>query len=287
MYNLRYHLASLVAVFLALAVGLLLGTVVAERGMLTDQSTAIVRDLQQRFDEINATNDDLRTRLEQDRAFATDVEPLLTGGLLAGRSVVLVTTPGRTDGADEAAVLIERAGGVVSRMTVKIPGAGLGAQVPDGLADALAARGEEPAPAGDERIAQVAALMAAEWRAGGPTPVGDLLAEAGLVEMRRTEATPTIDAVLVMSAQGSACDSFSGALAEAMSEAGGVGAAAQVTPEAGPAAAECAARGLSAVDHLSTPQGRFSLVWLLAGRAQGFFGSGETAERYYPRVDAR
>ena len=34
MYNLRYHIASLVAVFLALAVGLLLGTVVVERGEL-------------------------------------------------------------------------------------------------------------------------------------------------------------------------------------------------------------------------------------------------------------
>jgi hypothetical protein len=50
MYNLRYHIVSLVAVFLALTVGLVLGTVVVERGVLTKQRAALVGDLTKQYD---------------------------------------------------------------------------------------------------------------------------------------------------------------------------------------------------------------------------------------------
>ena len=82
MYNLRYHIASLVAVFLALSVGLLLGTVVAERGMITDQTGALVADLQARFDEIQARTPNCRrgssatTRLRRLRPFRSRPDQL-------------------------------------------------------------------------------------------------------------------------------------------------------------------------------------------------------------------
>src|SRR5574340_14803 len=107
MYNLRYHIASLVAVFLALSVGLILGTVVAERGMITDQATALVSDLQQRFDEISAENEQLQAGMERDRAFAEEVVPTLTAGNLQGRNVFIFVGP---DGAADADVVVAALG---------------------------------------------------------------------------------------------------------------------------------------------------------------------------------
>lgn len=57
---------------------------------------------------------------------------------------------------------------------------------------------------------------------------------------------------------------------------------AESAPVADGVAATCAAAGLSAVDHVDTPQGRFSLVWILAGRAAGYFGSGSGTAGYFP-----
>ena len=75
MYNLRYHIASLVAVFLALAIGLILGTVVGERGTLDKQQTTLVTSLQKDFTLLRTENADLKRERDRDHAFATDVVP--------------------------------------------------------------------------------------------------------------------------------------------------------------------------------------------------------------------
>ena len=44
MYNIRYHIASLVAVFLALALGLVLGGLVVQQGTFSKQQKALVEE---------------------------------------------------------------------------------------------------------------------------------------------------------------------------------------------------------------------------------------------------
>jgi Copper transport outer membrane protein, MctB len=88
----RYHLVSIIAVFLALAVGLLVGST-ALSGTATDvlrhaQSAAVARN-----EALNKANKQLSQQVSADQAFAQAGSQRLLGGLLAGENVVLVLAP--------------------------------------------------------------------------------------------------------------------------------------------------------------------------------------------------
>jgi len=89
----RYHLVSIVSIFLALAVGIVLGA-----GPLQQQ---IGRTLTNQVSTLRKEKDDLRAQLtavqaQSDAAddFATAVTPELVAAKLGGRSVAIVTLPG-------------------------------------------------------------------------------------------------------------------------------------------------------------------------------------------------
>lgn len=96
--NFRYHVVSLTAVFLALAVGMVLGTA-ALNGPLTedlfDETQALRKSNGQLRDEVANLEDELARGDE----FVKDVAPLLLDSRLAGRRVVLLAMPGADDGA--------------------------------------------------------------------------------------------------------------------------------------------------------------------------------------------
>lgn len=282
MYNLRYHIASLVAVFIALSVGLLLGTVVAERGMITDQTGQLVADLQTRFDEISAQNAELEAGLARDRAFAEAAVVPLTAGQLSGRNVAIVASTGRVDGVSAVADAISSAGGTSFTVTLEQTALGLYETEPEGLAGLLQLQGTEIAAPGPALEQQVADALVAEWRAGADQPFTQLLSSTGRLSIESSASTATVDAVVVMGSGEGGCDPFALALGKSMRSAGGFALGAEASPAEGGCASVCAAEGLSAVDHMSTAPGRFSLVWILAGRAEGYFGSGAGAEAYYP-----
>jgi len=89
----RYHLVSLVAVFMALAVGIALGA-----GPLKDPvDTALgnqTEELRKEKEELRAQVRDLEAQLAFDEELATISAPPVLDGTLAGRSVLLVSLPG-------------------------------------------------------------------------------------------------------------------------------------------------------------------------------------------------
>jgi Copper transport outer membrane protein, MctB len=89
----RYHLVSIIAVFLALAVGLLVG-VTALSGpaeSLLQRELTVVRG---NNNTLAKDKKDLTNQVNADQAFAQAAAPRLLGGLLTGQDVVLVTAPG-------------------------------------------------------------------------------------------------------------------------------------------------------------------------------------------------
>jgi Copper transport outer membrane protein, MctB len=93
MIDFRYHLVSLVAVFLALAVGIVLGA-----GPLKDPIGAtLTQSVQQLRSDRDALSQQLKTAqagLTNRDSFIAKIEPELVADQLGGRSVVLVTLPG-------------------------------------------------------------------------------------------------------------------------------------------------------------------------------------------------
>jgi hypothetical protein len=111
----RYHLVSLIAVFLAVALGIVIGTTALNQPILTDLE-AQVGALAQDKRDLENTNRDLQVQLDTGDAFEEAVAPALVAGSLEGRSVVLVVTGDEveTDAVDDLSTLIGQAGGTVT-----------------------------------------------------------------------------------------------------------------------------------------------------------------------------
>jgi hypothetical protein len=112
--TLRYHLVSLVAVFLALALGVALGSTSVSQRLLS--VVAGDRDnLSQQVDQLGQQRDQLRAAQRAGDSFAASVAPTVVKDQLDQRSVVLVVAPDAV-AADRDAVraLIGQAGGTVT-----------------------------------------------------------------------------------------------------------------------------------------------------------------------------
>ncbi|HEY3734705.1 MAG TPA: copper transporter [Streptosporangiaceae bacterium] len=93
MIDFRYHIVSIVAVFLALAVGIVLGSTELQGATysILNHTSKVVKN---EYDAAQAKNALLNQQVNGDEAFAKAAEARLLDGLLDGQRVVLVTAPG-------------------------------------------------------------------------------------------------------------------------------------------------------------------------------------------------
>jgi hypothetical protein len=106
----RYHLVSIVAVFLALAVGIVLGSTEL-RGAAFSALDRTSSALSAKLNAANSENSTLQQEVNGDRSFAQAAEPVLLAHLLDGKRAVVITAPGAP-------------GGVVSGLTTALGDAG-------------------------------------------------------------------------------------------------------------------------------------------------------------------
>jgi hypothetical protein len=93
----RFHLISLVAVFLALGLGVLTGTTVINRGIVTQLENQ-TEDLSTQLDGVRQEVAELQALRELWSVFGEEVREPLLAGRLAGRRVVVVAQDGTDDG---------------------------------------------------------------------------------------------------------------------------------------------------------------------------------------------
>jgi hypothetical protein len=112
--NFRYHVVSLTAVFLALAIGLVLGTAAAN-GPVQDDLNNQVNSLTKSNDQYRDQVDQLRQQMQSQDDFAAEVAPTLLAGRLSGRSVLVLSTA-RADSKDRDGVIrvLQQAGATVT-----------------------------------------------------------------------------------------------------------------------------------------------------------------------------
>lgn len=90
MFDFRYHALSLVGVFLALAVGLLLGVVIGDEGLVSSARDDVRRDLRSEVLQARRDADDLREDVARRQDFERQVYPDLVADRLPGQQVGLV-----------------------------------------------------------------------------------------------------------------------------------------------------------------------------------------------------
>lgn len=92
MVDFRYHLVSIIAVFLALAVGIVVGTA-ALNGPIQDGLRTSINRLADDKRALEGNVEQLRSDVSASDEFATRVGPRLVDGALQDQRVLLVTTP--------------------------------------------------------------------------------------------------------------------------------------------------------------------------------------------------
>lgn len=301
MISLRYHVVSIAAVFLALAVGVLLGSSGVSDRLLGAVSTE--RDgLGARVQELTAERDVLSGAQRGADEFATRIGPAAVRGVLAGQPVVLVTAGADAADRDGVAALLREAGATLTGEVALTQAVGdparagqlrelivallpTGAQLPaaadtGSLAGGLLGAALLGTPAAGPRVTseQARAVLSGLAAAGFVRP-GDPPAPAKLVLVLAGGALSGVDAgdaAAVTARLAAQLDRF-GAGAVLAGRAG----SAEATGPVGVARADPALTAeLSTVDDVHTGSGRVSAVLALReqldGRA-GRYGTASTA----------
>jgi hypothetical protein len=110
----RYHIVSLVAVFLALALGLFLGSTTLQSTVthnLQKQASSVIA----RNHALQADNDTANAQLRREEAFDSAVEPYAVAGKLVDAGVAVVSAPGVDgDARDQLLATLKAAGSTVT-----------------------------------------------------------------------------------------------------------------------------------------------------------------------------
>jgi hypothetical protein len=294
MINFRYHVVSLVAVLVALGVGLVMGAGLLSSGTGSAAAVEVV-DLQAEAALLREKVADSTDTLTFADEYGALTQAGLVAGTLEGRSVVVVALPG----ADEATVAATRealsaAGAEVVGTIEVLPAwsdAG-SAAVLDSLAAQLVTSGTSLDAAADGYARGATVLASAVLEpAGGSEATPEALdttpaafAEAGLVAVEPLRGTA--DLAVLVAGDPVADDSEAGRRVAALTAmAAAFDAAGSGAVVAGPPAsarelglvlavrsdADVAA-AVSTVDMLQTPAGRTATVLALAQQAQGGVG---------------
>ena len=88
MFDLRYHVASLAAVFLALIIGIVVGVGISGKGFVSDSERSLfkqqIADLKSRLDSSALRGTELARAQRAAQAFVADAYPALMDGRMAG-----------------------------------------------------------------------------------------------------------------------------------------------------------------------------------------------------------
>ncbi|MFH5822648.1 copper transporter [Georgenia sp. AZ-5] len=209
MIDFRYHLVSLIAVFLALAVGIVLGAGPL-RDTIGDTLTGQVEELRADRDQLRAELAGAEADVTERSAYLDASAPVLLDGALAGRDVAVVTLPGTTE--DDVQEVRDRVGQAGAELVGEVAVTEAWTD-PDNRSFRQSFAGQllgylQPAPAADAGIETIFGLalghaLTGAGPDGAPTPdAGTLLdlltsADAPLVTIT-TEPSAAADATILV-----------------------------------------------------------------------------------------
>ena len=268
MFDLRYHVASLAAVFFALVIGILVGVALASHGLGHAERQSLERDLHLAQRE----NAALTQRLQEYRADAAFVDnaygAVMQDRLKGMRIGVLFIGP--VDDKTRAAITatIADAGGAVQRLrAVSVPIDARAVERTLSKRKLLASFA-----AGDGHFARIGTELADEFVVGGDTPLWDAL-EGQLVEERSGSAKRPADGVVVARTATPQTRRATAQIVSALLSELGDGALPAVGVErraSDPSAVPALARfGLSTVDDVDLRVGQVALAVLLSSPDAG------------------
>jgi hypothetical protein len=281
MLDLRYHVASLSAVFIALIIGILVGVGISGRGFVDKSERRNFQNqiagLRSRVDQLSAQKALLAEQGAAAQTFAQDTYPVLMHNRLLTRDVALIVigSPGGA-GSDTKQALTDAGASTTLYRVVKLPIA------------AKSVLAELKGSPGFRKLDTVGQELAQEWVTPGVTPISDKVSPL-VVEEQRGLPGKAVDAIVVLQGDMPA-DPQTKLFVEGL-YTGLVGAGIPIVgaekSDAAPSDVPLwrAVSGMSSVDDVDTPSGKLALALLLAGAPGGNFGVRPDADAALPRIE--
>jgi Copper transport outer membrane protein, MctB len=276
----RYHAITLVAVFLALGIGLVLGVAVGEEGVVSSASKDLERSLRGDLNKARSRSAELRRELAQRNEFERQAHPALVDGLLPDWRIGILATNRLPSGyVSEVRDAVEPAGAEIASVSV------VEAPLPLGrLASELDGTRLERVTRDNEVVERLGRR------------IGRGLAQGGeLVDRLRQELFSTsrgdyggLDGIVLVrdpddleGDEQEVQDRFESALIDAAKDTD-VDVVGVETTETDPSHVSWVAdQGVTSVDDLDLVEGKVALVYGLLG-ARGRFGVKDSAQRLLP-----
>ncbi len=279
MFDLRYHVASLTAVFVALVIGILVGVGLSGKGFVNDAERANldgqIADLRKERDTARESLDAAARGAAALKAFSDTAYPAIVPRRLEGQKVALLfvgpVDRGVAFTVDKA--VSDAGGDVVRTRSLTTP--------LDVTAVEKAVRRQAALRnlAGAKHLGDLGSQLAAELAAGGKTPLWDAVGPV-IVQERDGPSGPPADALVVVRTaepQVGQTREFLRGLYAGLARSGEPAVGAEVPGSAPSAIPAFAKAGLSTVDSLDTTAGQLGLVLLLEGAEPGSYGVGDDA----------
>jgi hypothetical protein len=279
MFDLRYHVASLAAVFLALIIGILVGVGISDRGLVDRTQNSLLRSrltsLQRQLDQTAKQSSNLDHEQQAARTYIDESYPLLVHNRLKGKQIAVVFV-GSVNGDLSSAVsrtLTESGAVQLRRRALKLP---------VDVKQIEAALAHEPAAVGlrgRSNLESLGRALGQELALGGETPLWNALTAVLAGEQEGGNKAPADGVVVVRTAtpQRGASGRFLLGLYEGLGSAGIPTVGVEQTDAAPSAVAVYRQAGLSSVDDVDTAVGRLALALLLQGASPGQYGVKDSA----------
>jgi hypothetical protein len=281
MFDLRYHVASLAAVFFALIIGILVGVALASHGLGDTERDRLQEDLrraQLRGDAAEADLDAREVTGRSEHAFVEKSYKVVMANRLKGARIAVLFIGSVNDDALQAIKAALRdadAGTPLRTRAVQVP------INPAALAQRLVNRPFLAAYAADDQLEELGHALGQEFTAGKETPLWNAL-ESLIVEQKDGSEKLPADAIVVVRtvpAQIGATALFLNGLYSGIKDVGVPAVGVDLTEGDGSSIKAFKKARLSTVDDVDTAVGRLALVILLSEPAvTGDYGTKTTAD---------
>ncbi|NLO89506.1 MAG: copper transporter [Clostridia bacterium] len=289
MIDLKYHIASLVAIFCALAIGVFIGSNLVGNEVLVEQQKEVVARLEQEFDTLREQNkliqeelNALEYRAEEYRRYSEQVFPLVVSGRLNGVRIAVIETNSQGLAEKVEKALITAGADVVNVIIIDWN------SVPD-LKKLLAKYTDEYQEAKDNDIRTATAKMLGEALAEGKNKEFlHELVNSGFIKIKGEGLGQKVEGIVFIEGdekeRNAVVDSFNLPLLEYYLSLGSKVVIGEYEEAKFSYLDKYKAKPVTTVDNIDNPIGLTSMVFAFSGKI-GNYGTGKTAEKLIPEIE--